>query len=93
MREFDNIEAVRNYARHTSITAGSGLGTQGRKGKKLSRYNLGLTAENKEFIQIVSKASGQTQNAFINFIIDVYRQAHPEAVDRAREVLKIFDKK
>ena len=70
----------------------AGMGTQGRKGVKLSRYNLGLTPENKEFIQVVARATGQTQNGFINAIIDAYREAHPEAVARAREVLEIINK-
>ena len=73
-------------------TRPAGMGTQGRKGVKLSRYNLGLTAENKEFIQVVARATGQTQNGFINAIIDAYREAHPEAVARAREVLEIINK-
>lgn len=70
----------------------AGMGTQGRKGVKLSRYNLGLTPENKEFIQVVSRATGQTQNGFINAIIDAYRESHPEAVARARQVLADYDK-
>ena len=70
----------------------AGATTQGKKGMKLSRYNLGMTPENKEFIEVVARATGQTQNGFINAIIDAYRQAHPEAVARAREVLDLISK-
>lgn len=70
----------------------AGMGTQGRKGVKLSRYNLGMTTKNKEFIEVVARATGQTQNGFINAIIDAYREAHPEAVARARQVLADYDK-
>lgn len=99
-KDFSNVPKTDSiYAANTKGTATkeaerkpAGMGTQGRKGQKLARYNLGLTAENKEFIQVVSKATGQTQNGFINAIIDAYRQAHPEAVARAREVLDIINK-
>ena len=70
----------------------AGATTQGKKGMKLLRYNLGLTPANKEFIQVVARATGQTQNGFINAIIDAYREAHPEAVARAREVLDFISK-
>lgn len=83
-------------ADHTTAATPStpvGMGTQGRKGQKLARYNLGLTAENKEFIQIYAAGIGQTQNALINAIIDAYRREHPAAVAavaRAREAWDII---
>ena len=81
-----SIQAARNYAR-----LASNLGTQGRKGQKLARYNLGLTAENKEFIQIYANATGQTQNALINSIIDAYWREHPDAVAAVAKARAAWD--
>ena len=69
----------------------AGMGTQGRKGQKLARYNLGLTAENKEFIQIYANATGQTQNALINSIIGAYRREHPDAVAAVAKARAAWD--
>lgn len=90
MNNFNNIEAVKAYAKHTAITTGAA--TQEKKKEKLFRYNLGLTPANKEFIQIVSKATERSQNETINAMIEAYRQAHPEAIAKAREVLELFNK-
>ena len=105
-KNFDNIDttnaiynAIATGTKETEPAAAAdtpkpaGLGTQGRKGHKLARYNLGLTAENKDFIQTFAKATGQTQNGLINAIIDAYRREHPEAVaavGKAREAWEVI---
>lgn len=49
--------------------------TQGRKGQKLPRINLGFSTENHEYLRKESRRRGLTITAFINQIIDDYRKA------------------
>lgn len=86
----ENPEAKQGKPKERNALKPAGLGTQGRKGKKLLRYNLGLTAENKEFIQVVARGTGQTQNRLINAIIDAYRREHPGLIDEARGMLELL---
>ena len=47
--------------------------TQGKKGQKLPRINLGFSTENHDFLRKESRMRGLTITAFINQIIDEYR--------------------
>lgn len=49
--------------------------TQGKKGQKLPRINLGFSTENHEFLRKESRKQGLTITAFINQIIDERRKA------------------
>lgn len=88
----ENPEAKQGKPKERNALKSAGLGTQGRKGKKLLRYNLGLTVENKEFIQVVARGTGQTQNGLINAIIDAYRREHPDLIDKTRDILEILER-
>lgn len=65
----------------------SALATQGRKGCQAVRINMAFTPENYEFIKILAKASGRTMTAFVNLIIQAYRNEHPELMEQARGFL------
>ena len=65
--------------------------TQGRKGCKLSRYNLGLTPRNKEFIRVMAKATGRSQNEFINLVLEAYQKEHPEIMDKAKYFISMIN--
>lgn len=62
--------------------------TQGRKGCKLHRINMGFTTENYKFIKILSRASGRTMTMYVNEIISDYIAEHPEHLERALEFLE-----
>lgn len=50
--------------------------TQGRKGLKLERKNIGLTPENFEYVRTMGQLSGSNASDFINQIIREHREAH-----------------
>lgn len=47
--------------------------TQGRKGQKLKRINMAFSDVNYEFITLQSRKMGVSATAFVNYIIDKYR--------------------
>ena len=49
--------------------------TQGKKGQKLPRINLGFSTENHDFLRRESRRRGLSITAFVNQIIDEYRKA------------------
>ncbi len=63
------------------------LRTQGRKGCKAIRINMAFTPENHEFIKVLAKISGKTLTEFTNFVIEKYREEHPELFDKAKEII------
>lgn len=65
----------------------SAMQTQGRKGCQAVRINMAFTPENHEFIKVLSKASGRTLTAFVNLIVEAYRNEHPELMEQARAFL------
>lgn len=44
--------------------------TQGRKGQKLPRINMGFTPENHEYITRVSRQNGQSITEYVNRLIE-----------------------
>lgn len=48
--------------------------TQGRKGQKLKRINMAFSDLNHDFIKKESRRQGMTATAFVNMIIDEYRE-------------------
>lgn len=61
--------------------------TQGRKGCKLDRFNMGFTPENREFIKIMAKLKGQTMTDFVNDVIEQYRNENNDVYEQARELI------
>lgn len=50
--------------------------TQGKKGQKLKRINMAFSDVNHEYVTKESRRRGISATAFVNLIIDDYRQAH-----------------
>lgn len=65
--------------------------TQGRRGAKAIRLNISITPSNHEFVRILARASGQTQNRLINNIIKAYREEHPELMGQANQFLNTLN--
>lgn len=65
--------------------------TQGRKGCKLpgKRLNLLLTPENHDFISLMARATGKNMTDYVNYIIEAYRNEHPEFMAAANSFLKL----
>jgi predicted DNA binding CopG/RHH family protein len=57
------------------------------KPAKLPRVNLALSPEAFDYIKTVSKATGQTQQAFIQMIINKYMAEHKETYKAAKKLL------
>jgi len=66
----------------------STLQTQGRKGARAIRINMAFTPDNHAFIKYMGKASGMGMTAFLNSVIDTYRQEHGEIYEQAQALLK-----
>lgn len=48
--------------------------TQGKKGQKMPRINLAFSTENHDFLRTESRKQGMSITAFINHIVEQYRQ-------------------
>ena len=57
--------------------------TQGRNGCRMDRINLPLTPDNNSFVRIMAKMTGQTLGGYINYIIQAYRDEHPDLYNDA----------
>lgn len=57
--------------------------TQGRKGLKLARKNIGLTPDNYDYVSTMGKLSGGNASDFINQIIREHREAHEKEYAQA----------
>lgn len=65
--------------------------TQGAKGCRMPRINLGYTMDNYNFIRVVSRMQGKTMSRLINDIIEKYRKEHQHLYDKAKELAKEFE--
>lgn len=63
------------------------LQTQGRKGIKLQRINMGFTPSNMDYIRTMSKAKGLTQTQFVNQVLEKHREDAGEAYEKIKELL------
>ena len=62
--------------------------TQGRKGCKLTRINMGFTDTNYDFLTIVSRATGHTLTQTCNAILKAYQDDHPELMEQTRQFVE-----
>ena len=60
--------------------------TQGRKGCKKDRYNLGVTTENRKYIEVMSGLRGQSMSNFINDVIEQHRLDNLETYEQATQL-------
>lgn len=67
---------------------GNRMQTQGRRGCKLNRCNIGLTPNNDEFISIVARVRGESKSRCINNIINMYRADHPDLLNKAKAFIE-----
>lgn len=63
------------------------LQTQGRRGYRMQRINMGFTPSNLDYIRTMSKAKGITQTQFVNQVLDRYREETGEAYTKIKELL------
>ena len=56
---------------------------QGKKGQKAMRINLAVSAENAEFLRIVSKDYEVNMTALVNRIIQLFREQNPDILETA----------
>lgn len=61
--------------------------TQGRAGAKMPRINMAFTPENHKFIKVMSTISGKSLTEFTNYVIDKYREEHPEIYEQAKAII------
>lgn len=69
----------------------SQLRTQGRKGCKAIRINMAFTPENHQFIKVLSKVTGKSMTEFTNFVIEKYREEHPETYQQAKAIIDTLE--
>ena len=62
------------------------LTTQGRKGVKAQRINMAFTPTNHEFIKFVARATNKTMTETVNNIVEVYRNEHPDLLQKSRDL-------
>lgn len=62
--------------------------TQGRKGCKLDRFNIGVTTDNRDYIKIMSKLRGENMTDFINYVIAEHRNEHGDTYEQAKKLIK-----
>lgn len=67
--------------------------TQGKKGCKLIRINMGFTQENHDFIKVMAKASGKTMTVLVNDIIAEYKDTHSDMLDEIQAVIDKYNRK
>ena len=61
--------------------------TQGRRGFKMQRINMGFTSSNLDYIRVMAKAKGISQTQFVNQILDKHREEAGEAYTKIKELL------
>ena len=70
-QEVQEVQEVQQVAVNTSVKEiGS---TQGKKGQKLKRINMAFSDINHQFIVSQSRKNGVSATAFVNSILDAYR--------------------
>lgn len=62
--------------------------TQGRKGCRVGRFNIGFITDNRDYIEVMSRVRGESMTDFINYVITEHRKEHGEAYEQAKEIIK-----
>lgn len=62
--------------------------TQGRKGCRIGRFNIGFITDNRDYIEVMSRVRGESMTDFINYVITEHRKEHGEAYEQAKEIIK-----
>lgn len=62
--------------------------TQGKKGAGAQRINMAFTPDNIDFIHVMSRIRGQTMTEFVNYVLDLYKEEHPDIYRRALDVIE-----
>lgn len=62
--------------------------TQGRKGCRVGRYNIGFTTDNRDYIAVMSRLRGESMTDFINFVIAEHRKEHGDTYEQAKKLVK-----
>lgn len=75
-KEYDTGEAAEHRENMT---------TAGRKGAKLNRINMAFSDPNYEYIETMSRVSGQSITKFVNHIIELHRADNEEIYQKALE--------
>lgn len=63
------------------------LQTQGRRGYKMQRINMGFTPTNLDYIRTMAKAKGMTQTQFVNYVLEKHREAAGDSYTKIKELL------
>lgn len=63
------------------------LRTQGRAGAKLPRINMAFTPANHEFVKVMARVTGKSMTQFANYVIEQYRNEHPELFTQAKAII------
>ncbi len=63
------------------------LRTQGRRGYRLQRINMGFTPTNLDYIRTMAKAKGMSQTQFVNQVLDRHREETGDAYSKIKELL------
>lgn len=71
----------------------AGMKTQGRKGEKLPRINLALTAENYDFVVKMARMHGMTITKYVNVVIAEERARNAGYLAEVDRVLAHLPKK
>ena len=88
-RDFKQAAAAASEAGKLKATITEATSTSKKEKKpaeKLPRINLALTPEQFDYIKTVAKASGQTQQGFIQKIITDYMAEHKKAYKAAKDL-------
>ncbi len=59
--------------------------TTGKKGVKMDRINMAFAPDLYDFIQVMSRVTGQSMTDFVNLIVRKYMNDHRELYDKAIE--------
>lgn len=97
-RIFGDIEQATGKKRQQSTASqeeaeirAAEMRTQGRKGCKAPRMYLSFALDNYDYLRIMARATGRTYTGFVNSCIEEHRRNHPEAYEKAREVIAALE--
>lgn len=65
--------------------------TQGRAGIKMPRINAALLPDNFQYVKTMSRLRGESYSSFINFVLSLHKQEHPELYQRAKSIIDEMD--